>query len=221
MMVEVKRSEIYRYLGYQKIQPTQEVSELIEACLVQLQKKSKLRSTYRFTDLHWDQGILVIENMRIQSVDLMHNLKGCQSVCMMAATIGPGADQLIRRAEIKNMVEATIYQACGAAMIEAYCDAVNQEIIDIAGHQGFYCRPRFSPGYGDFSLAYQKDFGQILQMPKTIGVTLTHTLLMVPSKSVTAIIGCSKSNNSCVIQGCEVCDNATHCEFRRETGGKQ
>ena len=73
----------------------------------------------------------------------------------------------------------------------------------------------FSPGYGDVPLDLQKDFSALLQMPQTCGISLTDTLLMVPSKSVTAFIGFSEHKEPCILAGCETCSHATDCAFRR------
>ena len=108
---------------------------------------------------------------------------------MLAVTIGAGVDRLIRQAEIGRMSEAVIYQAAGAAMVEELCDRLNAEICQSAKARGMACRPRFSPGYGDFSLEHQRDFIRILNTPKTVGVCLLESLLMTPSKSVTAVVG--------------------------------
>ena len=80
--------------------------------------------------------------------------------------------------------------------------------------EGLYARPRFSPGYGDFSLEHQKEITSILNTPKTIGLTVTDTLILAPAKSVTAIIGFSTTKQYCHKHGCEVCKKID-CEFRR------
>ena len=90
------------------------------------------------------------------------------------------------------MIDALIYQAAGAEMIEAYVDELNTKLKIQAAAEGYKLRPRFSPGYGDLPIDLQRDFSRILQLPKTCGITLTDTLLMVPSKSVTAFIGCTQ-----------------------------
>ena len=53
---------------------------------------------------------------------------------------------------------------------------------------------RYSPGYGDFPLEAQRELLGILDTPRAIGVSLTDTLLMAPSKSVSAVIGVKKEN---------------------------
>jgi cobalamin-dependent methionine synthase I len=50
-------------------------------------------------------------------------------------------------------------------------------------------RPRFSPGYGDLSLSVQSDLLNVLDARRNIGLTLSDSLMMIPQKSVTAIVG--------------------------------
>ena len=70
------------------------------------------------------------------------------------------------------------------------CDEINARILREAAKEGLRgMRRRFSPGYGDLPLEMQREVCAVLNMPKEIGVSLTDTLLMTPSKSVTAIVG--------------------------------
>lgn len=80
--------------------------------------------------------------------------------------------------------------------------------------KGLYLRPRFSPGYGDFPLSAQKEILDGLEAGKRIGITLTEGYLMMPSKSVTAVIGVSRTPAACTIEGCEACGKKD-CAFRR------
>ena len=99
-------------------------------------------------------------------------------------------------------------------MAEAWCDEVNERIKQEAADKGLYTRPRFSPGYGDFPLDNQRDIFQALQVEKRVGIALTESLLMIPSKSVTAVIGAGRDHLPCVREGCEVCSKAD-CLYRR------
>lgn len=137
----------------------------------------------------------------------------------MAATLGMEPDRLAARATaVGKMSRAVIFQAAAAAMIEQYCDAVNARIREEAATQGLFCRPHFSPGYGDFSLLHQTELMRILRAQQSIGVTLTESLLMLPPKSVTAVIGASEQDSACILQGRECCENAG-CAFWRGTDG--
>ena len=99
-------------------------------------------------------------------------------------------------------------------MTEVWCDRINERIRLEADRDGLYTRPRFSPGYGDLPLDLQKDISRILNMPKEIGVSLTQTLLMTPSKSVTALIGLSEKPGICRKRGCEDCEASENCPYR-------
>jgi cobalamin-dependent methionine synthase I len=121
----------------------------------------------------------------------------------------------VKRAEIRDMLKAYTYQAVGAAMAEAWCDEVNEKIVTEAKERGLFTRPRFSPGYGDFPLEVQKDFEKILAMPKSIGVSLSESLLMTPTKSITAVIGLSDKATDCHRAGCEECSMHETCEYSR------
>ena len=105
-------------------------------------------------------------------------------------------------------------QAASAAAIEAYCNEENERLREAARKEGYYLRPRFSPGYGDFDLSFQRQMFEALKAQKTVGITLTESLMMLPSKSVTAVIGMGREETHCVPEGCEACGRKD-CEFRR------
>ena len=218
-MIETDLNEVYRYLGFHGIKPSPEITGMIQECLEKLQEVSAPRSFYlyapleRIVKMEEDSPVLSFAGIEVQSKGLAKNLDGCQEVCLLAATIGPGVDLLIRRAQVSAMSKAVVYQAAGAAMIEAYVDSLNEQIRQEARARGLYLRPRFSPGYGDFSLAHQSDFARVLQMQKTCGITLGSSLLMTPSKSVTAVIGLSEQGTDCLQPGCDTCEHP--CEYRR------
>ena len=113
------------------------------------------------------------------------------------------------------MSRAVVMQAAAAAMLEDYCDRINEEIRENYEKQGYYLRPRFSPGYGDFPLDCQPALLAGLDAGKRIGITLTDSLLMAPSKSVTAVMGVASVRSDCIIEGCESCGRAD-CRYRRD-----
>lgn len=240
--VEIPRQEACRYLGYRGITPDATVGECLERCVEQLQKECHPRAVWERYPLRVEKTAgeyvlpettlgtsggqaakdaeksscrIVAGDLRFISNDLGRNLDGCTTIVLMAATIGPGVDYLIRRAQARSMAEAAVYQAAGAAMVEAWCDMVNQRIVEALRQESLFARPRFSPGYGDAPLTLQKDFSRLLAMPATCGISLTDTLLMAPSKSVTAFIGFSEQNKECVISGCGSCGKREDCAYRR------
>lgn len=216
--IETDKREIYRYLGYRGSSPDRKVEEAVDSCLEELRQVVTPGSVYRqypVERLKEDPDVLCMAGVEIRSRSLSRNLRDCGSVYLMAATLGMGPDRLIARASVGHMSRAVILQAAAAAMIEAWCDEIDQKIIEQAKKQGLCCRPRFSPGYGDFPLSFQRDLAGILRIQKEIGVSLTESLLLVPAKSVTAVIGLSAEEKDCVPRGCEVCARAAECPFSR------
>lgn len=212
-MIKADRKEVLRYLGYRGSQPSAEMTEMISDCIRQLEEAIVPAFVYRrFPVVFHDDGTMDIADMHIRSEGLFRNLKGCSAVYMTACTIGPGCDRLIRRAEVTSMSRAAVFQAAGSAMAEDLCDRVNEEIRIREEKEGNVLRPRFSPGYGDLPLELQRDFMRILNMSKECGITLTDTLLMIPSKSVTAFIGTAACQGEAE-QGCDACAERADCIY--------
>lgn len=122
------------------------------------------------------------------SDDLDRRLLGCTDVYLLCATLGVAFDAFLRRASVASGVDTLVVQAIGAAAIEKYVDACEDEIrAELAAGESLV--RRYSPGYGDFPLAANRTFIDRLDVARRIGVSLTDTLLLVPSKTVTAVIG--------------------------------
>ena len=129
-MIEINRKEALRYLGYrQSIEgDLTEINSALDHCIEVLQKTAVPRHIVKRLPLTIENHTITIGDMVIHSKNLENNLKGCHAVYLFAATIGIEVDRLIKRTELTKMSDAVIYQAAGAAMIEAYCDEVNEEL---------------------------------------------------------------------------------------------
>lgn len=193
--------EVARYLGYRRAAPPEaDVAALMEKAASEMQAVMKAQAVFEVFDLTVDNLTsevvstcsttvkLRFADVTLCSRDLGRNLAGCSQVALLAATIGPQVDALIRRHSSLDPVYASILQATGAMYIEELIDLVNSEIKKIAAAQGLKTRPRYSPGYGDVPLQVQKDFFRLLPCTR-IGLTLMDTLIMAPEKSVTAFVG--------------------------------
>lgn len=213
--MKADRAETLRYLGYRGQEMDEQTLKLLEAVLTELEQNSLPKSIYREYDCVVTKDTVSLGGLVINSQKLAKNLRGCQKAVLLAATIGRAADLMIKRYSVTNLAGAAMVQAAGAACIESYVDEVEDSIRQEAETRGLYPRPRFSPGYGDFSLEYQKDIFAMLECSKRVGITLTEGNLMMPSKSVTAIIGLtSQEMESCHRSGCSQCEK-TDCEFRQ------
>ncbi|MCI8837542.1 MAG: Vitamin B12 dependent methionine synthase activation subunit [Hungatella sp.] len=208
--------ETLRYLGYRGHGADDQTLELAEECWEELEQKAERRVCFKEFPLTVRESIIDMGCFQTKSQALEKNLKHCRQVVLFAATLGVQADSLIRRYSRLQMSRAVVMQAVAAAMLEEYCDQVNEEIRREYEKKGLYLRPRFSPGYGDFPIQCQSGLLGGLEAGKRIGITLTDSLLMIPSKSVSAVIGVSPVRRECIVKGCEAC-GSTDCIYRRET----
>ncbi|WP_034785767.1 vitamin B12 dependent-methionine synthase activation domain-containing protein [Eubacterium xylanophilum] len=214
-IINPNRREIYRYLGYKGEIPDEATSAVIEKCIGDLMSACVPGFVSREFDIEIrDKRFITFEDVTIESANLAKNLEGCQSMVVFVATLGVGPDRLIARASVSKPSEMVIYQAASAAMIEAYCNYHNRIIKEEKMTEGLHTRVRFSPGYGDFSIKHQRDIIRMLDASKKIGVTLTESLLMAPSKSVSAVIGLSRDEVECELSGCELCQKKD-CNYKR------
>ena len=213
-MRTVRIEECCRYMGVRG-EADERTRALAESCLEELEGRATPRHVMRDFPLTVDEaeGLVDLGCFTVHSRDLARNLAGCTKVLLFGATLGEGPDLLIRRYGRVEVSRGLAMQACSAAMIEAYCDELCAGWRSEYASEGYGMRPRFSPGYGDFDLSVQTNICDVLKTGKTIGVTLTDSLLMMPSKSVTAVVGLFRAEQPAQLSsGCVAGDAAGRCE---------
>lgn len=208
---EFDKKEILRYAGVKNCDGT--LGALIDECIGEAEGQLVYKVCFREFPVTVGEGILDLSFAQTQSEDLKKNLSGCSEIVLFAATVGIGIDRLIAKYQTVSPVKALLFQAIGAERIESLCNAFNAEIAEKKKPLG--TRPRFSAGYGDLPITLQKNIFSVLDCQKLLGVTLNGSLLMSPSKSVTAIIGVGGGACGEKKSGCETC-GISECRFRRE-----
>ena len=203
-LTEINYSEIKRYAGviskYQKNAGKEDLShdledlERIEKILQECVKEAIPVLTYKVSFreeliLRNQDDSMILPFDYNHSKNLEKNLSGCNKIVMFAATVGLGLDRLIEKYNHISPLKALFMQSFGAERIEALCDVFNDEIKAKVSSENGFTKPRYSPGYGDLPLSVQKELMVILDCSRKLGISLNESLLMSPSKSVTAIIG--------------------------------
>ena len=98
-MIAFDRQEALRYLGYRNTEPDAAVADSLARCAAELQAAVQPKSVFAAFPLsHPAENTLEIAGVTIRSENLSRNLKGCEQVYLMAATLGIAADRLIARA---------------------------------------------------------------------------------------------------------------------------
>lgn len=209
----LQQSEILRYAGC--LQKDEAILTLLEDCLAEAKPVLTYQICWRELPLHHVGNSIDLGLFQSESRTLTRGLEGCNHAVIFAATVGLGLDRLIARYSRLSPSRALFFQAIGTERVESLCDAFQDELNKQYQPLGYRTRRRFSPGYGDLPLSLQRELFSILDCPRQIGLTLNESLLMIPSKSVTGLVGLtSLSNTSCTNDNkCRSCPLAG-CTFR-------
>ena len=108
-------------------------------------------------------------------------------VVFLCGTIGAEFDAWQRRLSVTSAADALLSQQIGLDAVEKVMDDLESKVKDEVEGEGLKLLPRKSPGYGDLPLELSREIINCLDATKKIGVSITESNLLVPSKSVTAI----------------------------------
>ena len=190
MLLKYDLHEATRYMGYKHgAKPCGEICELCEVAYNELCKVITPKYIYKEYNFTRTNDGIIIDGIEFKSTKLLSHLKDSTSIILFGATIGVGADTLVRKYSVIDAAMTSIVHCVGASLVENLCDIACEELKNtIKGEH----RPRFSPGYGGLDVSSQADFFKLLPMTKQMGVTLSESFLMTPTKTVTAFIGVTK-----------------------------
>lgn len=181
------KQEILRYMGCKSSDA--EIDALIEKSLALCEGKISSKVVFSELDIKRVGSRLDLGFALTDSCTLSKALDGCDGIILFAATVGIDIDRLMLKYGKVSPSLALSIQATGAERIEAVCDSFCKEIKEKYAPSGYAITPRVSPGYGDIPLSLQREIFRALSPEKNIGLTLNDSLLMSPTKSVTAIAG--------------------------------
>ena len=155
--------------------------------------------------------VLELEVMALPGSAIKKHLAECNGMIIMAVTLGAGVDRLIRTAQIRDMAEAVLMDS-GASILAEQCADILEETI----RADTYLTGRYSPGYGDFPIEMQKTLLQAVDGPKSIGLTANESSILIPRKSITAIIGTADHPVTGYLATCDECTIRENCRLRAE-----
>jgi len=211
------KAEVLRYLGRRGQAVPPELDKQVEECMELVRGEATPRHVKRGFDIaQATEGVTLSDaGILLRGKDIREHLSGCGQAVLMAATLGTGLDTLIRRWERADITRALILDACATQLIEEYCDEIERQIREEVTAVGFMVTGRYSPGYGDFDLEIQPELIAVLDAERRIGLTCTGSLILLPRKSVTAVIGLGRGLTRRQ-DACERCDLRSRCEYRKD-----
>lgn len=215
--MELNLDEALRYLGAGNSAPPQLRQQAAEIAR-RLTASVTPKYTYRVFPLEKGEGFFTLTGSGVTLTGHTAGtmLEDCHQAALLCCTLGAGFETMFRAEQARDMAQAVILDACGSALVEAGCDSAQAELS--ARLPGLFLTDRFSPGYGDLPLDLQPSICAVLDARRRLGVHVTESLLLNPSKSVTAIIGLSHRPQMARVRGCAYCTLREHCALRK--GGK-
>ena len=112
---------------------------------------------------------------------------GDKDVVFLCGTIGAEFDTWQRRLSALSAADALLSQQIGLEAVEKVMDDLEKEAKVEVEAEGRKMLPRKSPGYGNLPIELSRTILNELDAMRKIGVSITDSNLLVPSKSVTAI----------------------------------
>lgn len=222
-LIEIDESEVLRYLQYKNQEIDNSLSDKIKKCInitkeiinprfiFRKYKIKKLKSSNGKNEVYFEGA-----NLTLQSNDIYNLLLDCDECILMSATLGLEIEREIRKLTYTDLAKGIIIDACATTAIEEVCDIVQDNISKKLLKEDKYITYRYSPGYGDLSIEKNLDINNLLNSQKEIGLTVTNSGIMIPRKSVVALIGVSHRKISNTKKSCENCSNRHNCNYKKE-----
>ena len=161
--------------------------ESLEKLIQEHNKAAHYKYAYTEFPIRIDDDVVDLGFINIKSSSISKVLEGCERAILIALSSGLDVDRLISKKHYLSDTDAFLLDAIASAAVESFADYV---CANISKNKAM--TRRFSPGYSDFSIEVQPAFLDSLDAHNTVGIALTDSFLMIPAKSITAIIGIKK-----------------------------
>lgn len=218
------QDEMLRYLGYggQTIAP--DLAARIEHVVADLERTTLpagVRQVFAIDATGVDaQGNPCIRlkgtAVELTGRDIYRHLKDARFCALLACTLGMACERKLRILSSQHPLESAVFDAACSAYVEAAVGEMDEEVRRDAKATGLSANWRFSCGYGDCPLDAQPRILAALNATRLIGLTCTPTNLLLPSKSVTAMIGLFDGpvHDANSRPTCSICRMRPTCRFR-------
>lgn len=159
-------------------------NELLSECIEEFNKVVNYKYAYVRVPVSIANDVCDFDFANVKSASLSRVLSDSKEVFIVAFSTGIEVDRLITKLYLKKDPSAFFIDSIGSAAIESFADYINEKMC-----QNLNTTNRFSPGYADFPLDFQRDLIARINANQTVGITINNELFMTPMKSITAIIG--------------------------------
>ena len=213
-VLSIDRQAALRILGYGDNLPDPATARLLEEACIAVELEAQPRWTWRALPLDQASGPIILPiGLFLPGRDIAAHLAGCDGCILLGLTLGTGVDTLLRARSTADPAGGLMADAAASAMAEQYADLAESLLRAETQAVGRYLTQRFSPGYGDLPLALQNAIVGLMDGPRAIGLTVSGSHIMMPRKSITAIIGSAAHPVVGKLAGCDTCALKEGCEY--------
>jgi len=216
-LLRINAKETRRYAGLRKAENFDEAL-IEEACAEALLLAEPRGIWQRYGYLEAGQLLAADPPLAIEGAAIGSHLAGCDQAVVLAVTVGEAIEQAVtRHFDEGNYAYAVLLDAAATAAVEQAADALEKAIRPQLAREGYAMRWRFSPGYGDWPLRQQPELLRVTRAAE-IGIRLSDSLMLLPRKSITAILPLARAAACAGKQtphGCAICPQRD-CPSRRE-----
>jgi hypothetical protein len=189
----IDRKTVYSLLGYKKEQTKlpQKIFDRVELAFQDAEKLIDAKGVFIIRRIKKNGDPICLQGSRttIKGHSASNLLKNSFAVIFMAVTIGSGLENLTSRyTKEKQFENALVLDTIGSEAAEASANALNSYLLTLARQAKNTLTGRFSPGYGDLPLFFQKDMFRELSLD-SLNIVLDKKYILFPRKTVTAILG--------------------------------
>lgn len=221
-LININEKEVLRYLEYKGQYISDDLKNTIDECIKITKEKINPRYILRVypilienNDACYNKIAIKGSNLKLKSKNLYNILKDCEECIIISATLGIEIEKKIRKYSYCQLSKSIIMDACATTAIEEVCDVVQSNIEKELNQKGKYITMRYSPGYGDLPLELNKEILNLLNAQNKIGLTINDSGIMIPRKSVVAIMGITHKTINRVQPSCLNCENHKTCKYKK------
>lgn len=192
--IDIRPERVKAYFGSKsgyyadELQVRDEIDELVDYYIKDIKQRLACKACYDRFPVSYKGDHVDMVFLKEKSWTIKQYLRNCDEIILFAATIGFDADRLIHKYSGFMILNALVADAVSSAAAEAWCNLLCSRFKEREAARGNITLPRFSIGYGDTDLAWQKNICSVLASRSKIGVYVTDSMVLIPSKSVTAVV---------------------------------
>ena len=210
-------NEVLRYMGCPPNLADEGLRSLAQQASGQILREARPRWAWRCFDVAEEsEGVRLSCGLLLPGQDLKRHLEGCRRAVLFCATLGVQVDSFIRRAQSVDMLHGLALDCAADTAVEQVCDQIEAELQ--GQFPSCFYPFRYSPGYGDLPLTLQNELLELLDAPRRVGLTASTSHILIPRKSVTAILGVADQPIAQSVRSCLSCPAHENCGYRKSGG---